>query len=142
MIILETDHLSMLEVPENPAARRLSTRRAATPEQDFVTSVVSFEEQARGWLAEIRRQLDVHKQVTPYVGLLGLLDFLKNWRVIRFDLAAANEFKRLRKQKTRIGTMDQKIAAIALVNNALLLAANLRDFRQVPGLRVESWIDS
>jgi tRNA(fMet)-specific endonuclease VapC len=36
--------------------------------------------------------------------------------------------------------MDLKIAAIALVHDALLLSANLRDFRKVPGLRVESWL--
>ena len=37
--------------------------------------------------------------------------------------------------------MDLKIAAIALVNDALLLSGNLRDFRQVPGLRVENWLE-
>ena len=36
--------------------------------------------------------------------------------------------------------MDLKIACIALVHNALLLSANLRDFQQVPGLRVENWL--
>ena len=34
-----------------------------------------------------------------------------------------------------------KIAATALVNNALLLSANQRDFERVPGLRVENWLD-
>jgi tRNA(fMet)-specific endonuclease VapC len=37
--------------------------------------------------------------------------------------------------------MDLKIAAIALVNQALLLSANLRDFEKVPQLRVENWLD-
>lgn len=36
--------------------------------------------------------------------------------------------------------MDLKIVAIALVQDALLLSSNLRDFRQVPGLRVEDWL--
>ena len=36
--------------------------------------------------------------------------------------------------------MDLKIAATALVHGALLLSANLRDFRQVPGLMVEDWL--
>jgi tRNA(fMet)-specific endonuclease VapC len=37
--------------------------------------------------------------------------------------------------------MDLKIAATALVHNALLLSANRRDFESVPGLRVENWLD-
>ena len=37
--------------------------------------------------------------------------------------------------------MDLKIAATALVQNALLLSANRRDFERVPGLRVENWLD-
>ncbi len=39
-----------------------------------------------------------------------------------------------------INTMDLKIAAMTLVHGALLLSANLRDFQQVPGLRVEDWL--
>jgi tRNA(fMet)-specific endonuclease VapC len=37
--------------------------------------------------------------------------------------------------------MDLKIATIALVHDALLLSANLRDFQQVPDLRVADWIN-
>lgn len=37
--------------------------------------------------------------------------------------------------------MGLKIAATALVNDALLLLANLRDLNKVPSLRVESWLD-
>jgi tRNA(fMet)-specific endonuclease VapC len=37
--------------------------------------------------------------------------------------------------------MDMKIAAIALASDAVLLSANLRDFRQVPGLKVENWLE-
>ena len=36
--------------------------------------------------------------------------------------------------------MDLKIAWFALVHDALLLSAALRDFRHVPGLEVENWL--
>jgi predicted nucleic acid-binding protein len=36
---------------------------------------------------------------------------------------------------------DLKIAATALVNDSLLLSADLTDFERVPGLRVENWLD-
>ena len=41
--------------------------------------------------------------------------------------------------KIRIGTHDLKIAAITLVHDATLLSGNLRDFKKVPGLKVEDW---
>jgi predicted nucleic acid-binding protein len=36
---------------------------------------------------------------------------------------------------------DLKIAATALVNDALLLSANLTEFERVPRLRVDNWLD-
>jgi tRNA(fMet)-specific endonuclease VapC len=53
---------------------------------------------------------------------------------------AADALGQFRAQRIRIGTQDLKIAAIALANDALLLSANLRDFEQVPNLRIENWL--
>ena len=61
--------------------------------------------------------------------------------ILPFDEAAARQFDNLRRQKLRIGSRDLKIAATALVDHALLLSANLIDFKRVPGLRVENWLD-
>jgi tRNA(fMet)-specific endonuclease VapC len=61
--------------------------------------------------------------------------------IVVFDERAAARFDELKAGKVRIGTMDLKIAATTLVNQALLLSANLSDFKQVPGLRVENWLD-
>jgi tRNA(fMet)-specific endonuclease VapC len=52
---------------------------------------------------------------------------------------AATEFARLLSPRLRIGTMDLKIAAIALTQDATVLTKNLKDFGRVPGLRVEDW---
>lgn len=35
--------------------------------------------------------------------------------------------------------MDLKIAAIAIVNNAILISRNLADFEQIPNLTVQDW---
>jgi tRNA(fMet)-specific endonuclease VapC len=59
--------------------------------------------------------------------------------IVSYDEKAAAEFERPRQAKIRIGTMDLKIAAIALANNATLLTRNLSDFGKVPDLRAEDW---
>ena len=142
MILLDTDHLTVLKYPEDPRRARLEARLSTSSDQDIATTIVNAEEQMRGWLAEINRPRTVHQQIPAYERLLELLDFLSEIPVIPFDVHAADEFDRLRRMKVRIGSMDLKIACIALVHNALLLSANLRDFRQVSGLQVESWLEA
>ncbi len=59
--------------------------------------------------------------------------------LMTFDQAAALEHQRLRKAYPRLGSMDLKIAAIALVNNAILLTRNQADFGQIVELQTEDW---
>lgn len=72
--------------------------------------------------------------------LINLIRFFQAWDILRFDEHAADRFQGFRKQRVRIGTLDLKIACIALEQGAILLSANARDFNQVPGLRVENWL--
>ena len=83
---------------------------------------------------------DVHHQLPAYVRLGQLFNILSDWQIVPFDERAADQFTTLRRQRMRIGTMDLKIASIALVNDALLVTANLRDFSMVPELRCENWL--
>lgn len=68
-----------------------------------------------------------------------MLDRYLKITVLEFDEASAAEFERLKRSRIRIGTMDLKIAAIALAHDATVLTRNLKDFSRVPGLRVEDW---
>ena len=52
-----------------------------------------------------------------------------------------DEIKMIPIERIRIGTMDLKIASIALIKDALLLTANLREYSQVPDLRCENWLE-
>jgi tRNA(fMet)-specific endonuclease VapC len=140
MILLDSDHLTILIHPKSEQHARLTDRMAASADQVFATTIVNAEEQLRGWLAEINRYRTPHQQLSAYEGMQKYLEFLRRFPLIAFDVPAADEFDRLRRRKERIGSMDLKIASIALVHNVLLLSANLRDFQQVPGLRVENWL--
>ena len=95
----------------------------------------------RGWLAVIARENQANRQVHGYRELGWLFEFFGAFEVVPFDEAAARRFDDLRARALRLGTMDLKIAATALVHDALLLSANRRDFERVPGLRVENWLD-
>lgn len=139
MILLDTDHFSVLTDGRHLLHSQFVSRLTET-DDSVAIPVISVEEQLRAWLAQIHRVQDVRKQVTPYDRLIRLLDTLGDWDVVRWSEAASDEFLRLRKSRVRIGTYDLKIAAMAIVASALLLSANLRDFEQVPGWRVEDWL--
>ena len=140
MILLDTDHVNVLKYPDRPQFETLTSQLNAAADQDIATTIITVEEQMRGWLAWINRADNVHRQVLAYSELLWLFNFFSRWQVVPFDDQAATRFQNLLQQRIRIGTMDLKIAAIALVHDALLLSANLRDFQQVPDLRVADWI--
>jgi tRNA(fMet)-specific endonuclease VapC len=139
MILLDTDHFSVI-TDERHALHEKLTARLLTSGDEVGVPVVSVEEQLRAWLKLVRRNTDVHKQLFPYDRLIRLIEVLSEWRIVRWSEPAADEFKRLRKQRVRIGTQDLKIACIAKTSDALLLSANLRDFQQVPDLRIEDWL--
>jgi tRNA(fMet)-specific endonuclease VapC len=137
MVILDTDHVSLV-FDGRAAGARIQQRLLAIPPEDICTTVVTYEEQSRGWLSYISRAKTVAEQVEAYRKLEGHLEHFKRLIVRGFTQSAAVEFQRLRKI-VRIGTMDLRIGAIALTYDATVLTRNLRDFQKVPGLRVEDW---
>ena len=127
MRILDTDHLTLLE--RGGEALALQMRLDPLPDSETVTTIVTYEEQMRGWLA----------RAAAYRHLISHIEAFQNFLILPFDAAAAAVYERLWQSKVRIGTMDLRIAAIVLANDALLLTRNLRDFNKVPGLRAEDW---
>jgi len=90
-------------------------------------------------MASIAKQRQAKRQVPSYRELASLFNFYVPFRIAPFDDAAADQFDQF--NKIRISASDRKIAAIALVNNALLLTANRRDYEKIPELRFENWLD-
>ena len=140
MIVLDSDHLSLLQHPASRQGAHLLQAINQAAETNFVTTVVSLEEHLRGWLAAIHRAKAVEGQIIFYRELQDLVTFFRRWTVLPFNHRAAQTFTELRSQGVRIGSMDLKIASIVMTHDATLLSANLRDFERVPGLRVEDWI--
>jgi tRNA(fMet)-specific endonuclease VapC len=90
-------------------------------------------------MAYLAKAQQVTKQVEIYSRLQRQLELYCSIPLLSFSVAAAEKFQELRRQKIRIGTMDLKIAASCLTENALLLTRNAVDFSQIPRLRFENW---
>lgn len=139
MYVLDTDHLGEYQKGTSPASQRLIRRLDAVTEP-VVTTIVTAEEIMRGWMAAIRRENDPRRQTKGYERLANLFRFFANWEILPWDDAAIAEFEQLVQNKIRIGTMDLKIASIALAHDATVLTCNARDFGKVPSLRIEDWL--
>ena len=79
----------------------------------------------------------------PAGSLAKQYEFLAPFRSYEFDDRAAEAAGRIRanleSQGTPIGPYDTQIAAIALVNDLVLVTHNVAEFARVDGLRLEDW---
>lgn len=138
MLVLDTDIISLLQRGPIPALTPLRERIRASGQPVWVT-IVSLQEQLRGRLAQCSQAR------TPEQYIVAARELHETWAdyrsrlILDFDERAAAEFRRLKAAKVRIGTMDLRIAAIALAHRATLITRNLSDFRKVPGLPAQDW---
>ena len=140
MILLDTDHLTVLQIRAGERYRRLIVRLAETTES-LGTTIVSVEEQMRGWLAAIAKEQKIDRQVRAYREFHEQFSRFQAFAIAPFDETAATTYKLLRPGRGHLGTKDMKIGSIAITVNALLLTASKNDFEQIPRLRFENWMD-
>lgn len=139
MFLLDTDHIGIIQARAEPEFNRLSIRMSRYSPGDFSFSVISLQENFLGWNAYISRARTTAELTRGYAMFLQVLTDYNSVRVLPFDDAAAAIYEALQEQRLRVATMDLRIAAVALSRDATLLSRNLRDFRKVPGLKVEDW---
>jgi hypothetical protein len=63
MIILDTDHISVLQHEDSPKTVGLLEKLESLPPEEVATTVATLEEQSRSWLSLIGRYSDVRQQV-------------------------------------------------------------------------------
>ncbi len=141
MYIFDTDHFSILQRNEdNLEKSKLIQKLREINESKLSVTVITYQEQIQGWIGYINKaKNNLDKQLVGYRGLREQLTRYCNISVLDFDESAAIEFQILKKQYRRIGTMDLKIAAIALSLNAILLTRNIKDFGQIENLEIDDW---
>ncbi len=133
LYVLDTDIVTLHQHNHPQVVAKI---QACAPDELAVT-VVTVEEQMRGRLAQIGRSgVDL---AVAYDQLRATADYFCNLTVLPFDAEAYQQLQQLRAQRIRIGTLDLRMAAIVLRQNAILVTRNQRDFERVPGLSLEDW---
>ena len=106
---------------------------------DLAVTVITVEEQLSGWYSLLRQSREPQELAGVYRRLAENVAFLARVKILSFTEEAIARFENLQAQKLGIGTMDLRIAAIALENGATVVTRNVRDFGRVPGLTIENW---
>jgi tRNA(fMet)-specific endonuclease VapC len=140
IFVLDTDILSLLAHKDSPEAPRIRRRIVELSSEDsVVTTVITYEEQMRGWMAALTRARSSKSEIQIYARVLLHLSTFRAMTVLGYDAVASLIADKLRNQRVRIGTMDLKIASIVLASDSVLVTRNTGDFRKIPGLRIEDW---
>ncbi|HTL35850.1 MAG TPA: type II toxin-antitoxin system VapC family toxin [Kofleriaceae bacterium] len=70
-------------------------------------------------------------------------EFLRPYEILEFSRAHTTEYGELKavleRRGQRIGDNDMLIAAQAVATDLILVTNNEREFRRVPGLKIENW---
>lgn len=94
-------------------------------------------------IVEAELRLGAEKSRNPSGNKLLLETFLAPFEIIPFDSTCAAAYTRIRMSLelsgTPIGPNDMLIAATAIANEAVLITNNVREFKRIPGLSLESW---
>jgi tRNA(fMet)-specific endonuclease VapC len=138
-VILDTDLVTILLLGSQPAAGRLQDRLRARSDVEAATTIITLQEQMQGRLASVNRCREGAQFVREYARLQAAFRSLSEMKVLPFDDAAQTRFDELQSLRLRVGTMDLRIASIALATGSVVLTRNLRDFTRVPGLIAEDW---
>ena len=135
LFVLDTDHVTLLQ----RGHPRVLDRFNAKSEAEVAASVVTYEEQLRGRLAVIKQSDSAERLATAYLRLREMHEFFCAIRLMDFGAEAALIYERLRSEHRRLGALDLRIAATALVSQGTLVTRNRRDFAMIPDLQLDDW---
>lgn len=129
MWVVDTNTLIYFFKGEGHVAKHML---AKAPSEIGLPSVVFFE-----------LNVGIRKSSAPQKRAEQLAEFARAVRFLAFGVAEAQCAADLRVALERkgkpIGLYDTLIAGIALAHGATLVTRNTREFKRVPGLRVEDW---
>jgi tRNA(fMet)-specific endonuclease VapC len=140
MYLLDTDTLTHLHAGNANVVARLKS----SAQTEVGITIITKVEVLRGRIDYLIKTESGESLLKAQELLFRTEALLSDLLIIPIDRAASLEFDRLRDvaKFRKIGRADLLIASITLANRATLVTRNLRHFRQIPGLKVENWVDS
>ena len=133
--MLDSDVLTLLFRGNSAIQGRLK----AEPRGSVGIAVAVVEELFAGRFADLRRARSDEDLSIAYGELALTAEKISPFPVAPYPVRAIERWRLLRALRLNVGSMDLKIAAIALELDAAVVTRNVRDFRRVPGLRIEDW---
>lgn len=139
MILLDTDIVTLVEYGKSEALR---LKIVSVESQDLAVTVVTWMERMQGRFESILKAADEGQLCTAIERHQRTKALLGDFRVVEADAETARHFERLRTNKSiKMRRGDMLIACIALAHGALVVTRNLKDYKDVPGLKVQNWAD-
>ncbi|HLQ43804.1 MAG TPA: type II toxin-antitoxin system VapC family toxin [Planctomycetaceae bacterium] len=135
LYLFDTDLLTLFREGHPVVCARAAVHSA----DELATSIVTVEEQLTGWYTLLRQAKNDQRLTAAYERLTGTVRFFSRMQILSFTMAAAARLVAFRKARLKIGTLDLRIACVALEAQAILVTRNRVDFDLVPGLVIEDW---
>lgn len=139
MYLLDTDTLTHLHAGNSNVLARLKS----VIDIEVGITIITKVEVLRGRIDYLVKAESGESLLKAQELLFRTETLLRELLIIPIDRSASIEFDRLRdiSKFRKIGRADLLIASITLANRATLVTRNLRHFKQIPGLKVENWVD-
>jgi tRNA(fMet)-specific endonuclease VapC len=137
LYIFDTDHLTLYQHSHPLLGERIRTLDYNL--HRLATTVINCHEQISGRFEQVQRARNSDALVAAYQAMKNTIEFFEAWEILAYSDRAETHFKTARKASIRIGTMDLRIASIALALDATVVTRNRQDFQQVPTLKFEDW---
>jgi predicted nucleic acid-binding protein len=140
MTIFDTDIFTDYSKGHEKIGQRVD--RMAEGEVLAVTLITRMEV-LRGRFDNIVKAANDEELKTAVERLHASEELLDDFALAPIDAGARQKFELLKKHKKtkKMKRADMLIASVALAQDALLVTRNTKDYKDVPGLRVENWAD-
>lgn len=140
MFLFDTNHITVWQRGEGTQYERLCKRLENCTGDEIFVSVVSFHEMLNGWNAYSSHKRSSEALVRTYFEFEKILKDFSVMPLVSFDQKAAEVYDELNLKKLRVGSMDLRMASIAIANQMTLITQNTVDFERIPGLLLQDWL--